>query len=188
MNLSKLFELQRQLDEQQEIWKDIPGFDGKYQVSNLGRVRSLKYKNTNQTVVMKKRLTKSGYEYVGLRDGRRQKKYLVHRLVAICFVENPHNKEQVNHINGIKNDNRAENLEWVTRSENMIHADKNGLRNQKGERHSFAKLTAQDVRNIRNWRETNPKFFTTTKLAKLYGVKHYHITRICEFKVWKTVI
>ena len=104
-----------------EIWKDIPDFEGCYQVSQLGEVKRLinneKYNNRTEKV-LKVDKCKFGYCRVNLK----RKKYLVHRLVASVFIPNPENKQEVNYINGIKSDNRVENLEWTTRSENTIHA------------------------------------------------------------------
>jgi hypothetical protein len=99
-----------------EIWKDIPGYNG-YKVSSYGRVMG---KRGN---ILSTSYDKKGYEYVKISPIRK----VVHRLVAISFINNPYNKEQVNHLNGVKNDNRVQNLEWATQSENMQHAYRNGL-------------------------------------------------------------
>jgi hypothetical protein len=120
-----------------ELWKDIIGFEGIYQVSNLGNVKRL---NREISMIMKgsnctKKITEkiltpdinwSGYARIALN----RNKFSVHRLVASAFVVNPENKKYVNHKNGIKNDNRLENLEWVTNSENLIHAYKTGLKHK----------------------------------------------------------
>lgn len=110
-----------------EIWKDIEGFEGLYQVSNLGRVKSMNYNRTGKEKILKKSVT-HGYERVVLYKDKKQYNKNVHRLVAGSFIDNPNNLESVNHINGIKTDNRAENLEWVTCKENNIHAVETGLR------------------------------------------------------------
>jgi hypothetical protein len=106
-----------------ENWKDIEGFEGIYQVSSLGNIRN--YKKQILTPVK----TDDGYLRVHLRKTGVSKNLRVHRIVANHFIENPENKPEVNHINGNKTDNRVENLEWVTKSENAIHAYKHGLQN-----------------------------------------------------------
>ena len=105
-----------------EIWKDIKGYEGLYQVSNLGRVKSLeRYDSYNRKVDEKILKTKEnlGYIYVNLHKNGIQKGYKVHRLVAEAFIPNPDNKPCVDHINTIKDDNRVDNLRWVTYEENM---------------------------------------------------------------------
>lgn len=106
----------------EEIWKDVVGYEGFYEVSNLGNVRR-KGKTNN----LKGRIHRDGYRILVLCVNCEGKSFQVHRLVATAFIANPKNKEQVNHINGVKNDNRLENLEWATRSENTIHAYNTGL-------------------------------------------------------------
>ena len=113
----------------QEIWKDIPGFENKYQVSNIGNVRSLSYLgHPGKIHIIKQQHTYDGYCRVPLmRDG---KKHCVttHILVAKTFIPNPYNKQQVNHKDGNKNNNCVDNLEWVTPKENIEHSIKTGLR------------------------------------------------------------
>ena len=105
-----------------EIWKDIPGFEGRYYISSMGRVKSVR---PGWGIYIMKQHDTCGYYTVQL--GNTQKTYYVHRLVAENFVPNPDNKPQVNHINEDKHDNRADNLNWMTRSENCNW----GTRNQR---------------------------------------------------------
>ena len=119
----------------EEIWKDIQGYEGEYQVSNLGRIKSLPRKRVTPTgwpylskgKILTPKLRKDGYLEISLRTKGKGKSYFIHRLVAQAFIPNPYNKPQVNHLNGKKSDNRIENLECATRKENMQHAFKTGL-------------------------------------------------------------
>lgn len=112
-------------DMEEEIWKDIEGYDGCYQISSLGRVKSL-----NREVCNKKRFQKSkilkqsiinGYCYQSISFNGRKRTYTVHRLVAIYFIDNENNKPQVNHIDCDKINNNFQNLEWVNSRENECH-------------------------------------------------------------------
>ena len=99
-----------------------PGFEGLYLVSNIGRIESIRAKR-----LLKMPPPVRGYLRVTLHNNKVKYQIGIARLVALAFVPNPDNKHQVNHINGIKHDNRADNLEWVTASENSLHAYKTGL-------------------------------------------------------------
>ena len=152
-----------------EIWKDIEGYEGLYQVSNLGRVNSLarvvKYKNYNSKnnsnchkVVekIKKATCKGkgshgggGYYVVTLYKNGKSKQWYVHRLVAMAFLPNDENKETVNHIDGDKSNNCLSNLEWATYSENVHHAIETGLNNM--EDRDYSSMSIRVVQYDLDW-------------------------------------
>lgn len=99
-----------------EIWKPIPGYEGLYEVSTHGRVKS--YKRA-VVIVLKARVNKEGYLYLGLCKDGEVVTHRVHRLVAVTFIPNAENKPEVNHKNGVRHESYVENLEWVTRQENV---------------------------------------------------------------------
>jgi len=144
-----------------EIWKDIIGYENVYQISNLGNVRRLETFMMNKNNIMQKfnaknllpNLDTTGYYRISLCKNHIHKKTSVHRLIALHFIPNPENKPEVNHINGIKTDNRIENLQWNTYSENIKHAYDNNLRQsawkgKTGSLNNFSKKVLQfDLQN-----------------------------------------
>lgn len=111
-----------------EIWKDIPGFETRYQVSNMGRVKSKSYIRSNGFGLYRTReqilnpfKEKCGYLKVVLNKNGKKSRVKIHRLVAITFIPNPNNKSEIDHINTNVEDNRVDNLRWVTSSENKLN-------------------------------------------------------------------
>lgn len=110
-----------------EEYKNIPGYEGIYQISNYGNVKSLGNNKSRKEKLLKLQSKTNGYLFVTLYKNGKHNSYLVHRLVAQVFIPNPGNKPQVNHINGIKTDNNVKNLEWNTNTENVQHSHNTGL-------------------------------------------------------------
>jgi len=165
-----------------EVWKKIEGFEN-YEVSNLGIVRSLDHfcenrlgsgKQTGR--VLKQQKCKKGYLRVCLSINKKRFNTGIHRLVALAFIQNTKNKSQVNHINGIKTDNRVENLEWCTNQENQIHAVKNNLCNPNlADKHHNSKLTNEQVKTARKMHELG---WNNITLAKHYSISNTAMSKI----------
>lgn len=190
----------------EEIWKDIPGYEGKYKASNLGRIKSLDRKfefdtwilnqhmkapvlrKRTKTVIGKiKTLSNGGHGYKVCNLGLKNLNS-VHRLVAMAFINNTENKRCVNHKNGIKADNRVENLEWATYLENLVHAHKTGLNKNHGNSHFQSKLTKKDVQHIRDEYFYNDKKHGIIKtLAIGYGLNQSVVSNIVNYKSYKDV-
>ena len=138
-----------------EEWRDIKGYEGLYQISNLGNVRSLDYRRKGISRELKPSILREGYLYVFFKG----KHFRIHRLVAEAFIPNTENKSQVNHIDGNKMNNNVNNLEWCTSSENNKHAYTSGLKrrfwlNKKGAEHPGYKKVVQydkDMNFIKVW-------------------------------------
>lgn len=112
-----------------EVWKDVKGYENLYQISNLGRLKSLSKKGNYKNEYIRKTLTDiKGYSVCNLVKDKKYKYVRIHRLVAQAFIPNLENKPQVNHKDGNKQNNCVNNLEWCTNSENQLHAIKMGLR------------------------------------------------------------
>lgn len=163
----------------QEIWKDIPDYEGLYQVSNLGKIRSCKNNKVRKQVKQK-----SGYMRIILTKNSKQKATSVHILVAKCFVKNQNNYRYVNHVDGDKTNNKASNLEWVTASQNMKHALETGLIKP----HPWSVKVSQyslDGKLIKTWNRM-------ADVARFLNCHHSQISDCCRGKqntckgyIWK---
>lgn len=176
------------MENQIEIWKDIIDFEGLYQISSFGNVKSLpriiKYKNGRHRpfsgCLIKGGKTPTGYVFVNLKkEGYKESNY-IHRLVAEYFLQNIENKPTVNHKDGDKSNNHYSNLEWCTHSENTIHAFNTDLM-KKGQDCSYSKLTEYQVLEILE----NKQCLMKKELAEIYGVSKSCIGSITFRKTWK---
>ena len=124
----------------EEIWKDIKGYEGIYQISNFGQIKSLNYNHTGKEKIRQLDVSNKGYYTILLSKNGNKKKFSVHRLVAETFIPNIKELPMVNHIDGIKTNNNIDNLEWCDGSKNEKHAYDNGLKTKKfGENNPMAK-------------------------------------------------
>lgn len=160
-----------------EIWRSINDYGNFYEVSNLGRVRSFKRRKLK---ILKERISPNGYRFVAFQIDGKKILQTVHRLVAQAFIPNPGNKPEVNHIDGNKANNRVENLEWVTRSENTQHALATGLI-KSGENHYNARLTNEQARFVRE----NPDNLSITQLAESFNVSREFISDVQLGKTYR---
>lgn len=163
-----------------EYWKDIPNYEGRYQVSNFGRIKSF----VGKEKILKQRTTKKGYKKVGLCKNKKQKQHRIHRLVAITFLPNNLNLPEVNHIDGDKANNNLSNLEWCSPSHNMKHSFKTGLRKAcSGENHGRAKLTEKQVREIKKLALAG--IMTQKEIGNAYNISSVSVNHIKLDRTWK---
>ena len=159
-----------------ETWKDIKGYEGLYKVSNLGNIKSIR-RNLN----MKFSVTKWGYYQTSLFKDKKHKSFYVARLVAEAFIENNLKEPQVNHIDGVKLNNKVENLEWVSQSENQKHAVKIGLKTLKGDYAPSRKLSEKDIPLIKNLLKEEK---THKEISILFNVSEPTIWKISKGRTW----
>lgn len=160
----------------EEIWKDIPNYEGLYQISNFGFVKSLCRNGTiGNDRILQIHKDKDGFDNVSLIKNGKRLKYLVHRLVAEVFVANPNNYKIVRHIDGNKNNNFADNLIWC----------KSKISNQcKGTNNHNAKLQDVDIAYIKSIYVPRHKFFGITPLSKMFNVSKSTISYIVNNKTY----
>jgi len=171
-----------------EIWKDIPGYEGYYQISSIGRVKAVARTITGRwgkqrlkELIRRNGKNPKGYQLVDLHKNNISQTITIHRLVAMAFIVNPENKPCINHKNGIKDDNRVENLEWCTYAENNQHAIDTGLtpppqKGKVGKLHNCSKPVIQkrlDGSEI-------AKYECVRQASELTGANKSKISAVCR--------
>jgi hypothetical protein len=154
--------------------------DSHYTITKSGDVFSYRIKRRK----LKTRITPQGYVTVSIFKNNKVYSHFIHRLLAVYFLNIKPN-QQVNHKNGIKTDNRLENLECVTPSQNILHAYRTGLKSNKGMKHPMRKITEDIVRAIRSeYKVTGYNKTNSKELSERYGIHNDSVTRIAKRKLW----
>jgi len=183
---NKSIEIVKIPDLYNEVWEYVVGYEKKYQVSNLGRVKRSGYNKVSKDCKYRRAykdekeiaqmIRKNGYKKLSLGLNKVIKNELVHRLVALAFIQNPMNKKCVNHIDGNKENNNVKNLEWATSKENINHAIDIGLVDNKGENSPVSKLTNGDVIKIKSMFKSGVLPISISNILRIKYVTVYSIT------------
>lgn len=180
-----------------EIWKPIKNYENLYSISNLGRIKSFRRFNGHCYINREKILSpqKNRYLTVRLSNGDKIKQYTIHRLVAETFIPNPFNKPCVNHINGIKTDNRVNNLEWCSSKENTLHAYNNNLiqattiKKKKAVLNNVQKAWNKTRKKVNQYDLNNNLIYQWESISSILKVNNYRrgsITSACNSnKIYK---
>ena len=175
-----------------EIWKSVPGYEKFYLISNLGRIKRLMRIRRSGLPLYEKILNPGlsrGYPRIRLTDENgKKRRFLVHRLVGMAFIPNIENKPEINHLDGIRNNNHVSNLKWATRTDQMQHAIRTGLMEptfKNGEKNLMSKLSQRDVFEIiKRWDTNN---FSKKDLAKIFSVSPVTIESIIYGQRWNKI-
>lgn len=158
----------------QEVWKDIPGFEGAYQVSNLGRIKSFMAKHVKgkpDEYILKLPLANNGYYQVYLYNGKTKRKLLVHRIVAMAFIENPNNLPQVNHKDENRLNNCVDNLEWC----DNVYNNRYGTKNSR-----FAEKCSFPIEQMTTAGKVIARYKSAKIAEALLGITHSQIATACR--------
>lgn len=172
-------------NQELEIWKDIEGYEGLYQISSFGRAKSCVHFTHKKDMILKPCLRETGYHYINLYKNHKGRKFYIHRLVANAFLPKINGKDVVNHKDLNKTNNNVFNLEWCTTLENIQHSWDMGVQTQVGEKHHCSKLTWEQVEFIRSHYKYKDKTYNGIQLAKMFNVKFCTIYRIVKGEIWQ---
>lgn len=176
-----MISVQKEIDYCSEEWKDIPGYEGLYQASTLGRVKRLSGYQCKKERILNGTMNKDGYISVHLRKNGTEKCLKMHRVIAATFLENPLNKETVNHIDCDKTNNRLDNLEWATYKEQGEHAARHGRVNITEYQKNCVRAALQKrVYQYTLSGEFIQEYESVKKAAETVGCKHNNISRVCN--------
>lgn len=170
-----------------EEWRDVPGYEGWYLISDSGRVMRVRSGNrTRPGHILSTHQANRRYSRVKLTRNGIRKEYLVHRLVAAAFIGPCPEGYEVNHKNGDSHDNRVFNLEYATRQENALHSvnELNRWPDNQGEKHGMAKVNADQVREIRRLSSVG---VSSSEIAKRFGISQHNVGNICARRSWKHI-
>jgi len=176
--------LKRRRSKIEEIWENIEGYDGIYQISNFGNIKSFKRYKDGKILTPKK--DKDGYLQIGLRDNNSKRKfYSVHRLVAVAFIPNTLNLPDINHKDSITYHNSVDNLEWCSKDYNNKYRFSNGNANHKGEKHPTTKLTNEQAKQIYLLGHSGK--YTELEVAKMFNTTRSVVNKIRLGYRWSTI-
>ena len=160
----------------EEVWKDVPGYEGLYEVSNLGRVRSLNYQNTGKSNIRIPFTAKNGYMSIRLSKDNKTRGFYIHRLVALVFVDNPNGWTEVNHKDEDKTNNRSDNLEWCTRKYNMVY----GTGHKRSAEAQAGRTNTKSSKRIAQYDFDGNLIFVFPSASEVKRKLGYNRGRVCE--------
>ena len=158
----------------EEVWKPITGYEGLYEVSSLGRIKSLNYNHTGKEKILKICKDGRGYLCANLCKDGKAKNHAIHRLVAKAFLPNPDNLPQVNHKDENKENNKVENLEWCSRSYNCSYGTRNKRTSEKNSKPVFS---------ISKVNGLIMEYTSATEAERVTGIAQQSICRCCKGKL-----
>ena len=171
------------LNENEEVWKPIEGYEGRYEISNCGRVKSNNYRNKGISKVMKPCSGNKNYLYISLRNKKRRKTFAIHKLVLETFVRKKPKGKQAAHYDGNPQNNYVKNLRWATAKENIEDRKRHG-RTARGEKAGAAKLDRYCVKTIKKLKDLD---FSAYEIARLACVSTNTIIRIWSGETWRHI-